>query len=408
MFRTVLICLWSMLFIIACGPTESPEKKPKIKLDKKVAISPVDGSQFLVATFPRDMKRIDANLDNRIMLAGYSIDFDTFAPGQSLNVTWFWKCLKPVDGEWEYFTHLMDEDGDMIASVNSHGAMRARYKPQMWKPGEIIKDAERIQIPTDWKSNILELRTGLWQGPNRMRVVKGPVDEEGRVRGPVVTISADAPKPIARSSASVTIPYISRAPDIDGKLNEEVWQSAVGLSSFVNTLNGRPVRRKTDVRLLWDDTHLYVAMVADDTELINPETESSQDIWKADALDVFLTPDTAGPYYEIQISPSGIIYDAEYTAYREANASWESGITVATDVAGTVNDTAEPADQRWTVEAAIPLTRIATGAMDNRTFQGNFFRIDRTAGITEYSGWSAPMRGDFHAQDRFGRLVFKK
>ena len=409
MFKIFLICLWSALVFTACGPNaDEKEKKPKIQLEKKVAMPSVDGKEFLLGAFPKNMKRIDANLDNRIMLVGYSIEYDTLSPGQTLSVDWYWKCLKEVDGEWEYFTHLMDEDGDLVTSVNSQGAMRSKYKPQMWKPGEILKDSEKIRVPADWKSNILELRTGLWQGPNRMRVIKGPVDEEGRIKGPVVTISANAPQPIAQSLAAVDVPYISEPIKIDGKIDEESWNQAGALTAFVNTLNSRPVGRKTEVKLLWDDTNIYIAMTAEDRELINPVMESNRDIWKADAFDIFLMPDKAGPYFEIQISPSRIIYDAKYDAYRKEDASWESGITVAVDVVGTVNDTEEPADRSWTLEAAIPFDALLSNKGAEVTMLGNFFRIDRTSRDTEYFGWSAPMRGDFHAQDRFGKLIFKK
>ncbi|MBN2716084.1 MAG: carbohydrate-binding family 9-like protein [Deltaproteobacteria bacterium] len=409
MFRIFLICICASAAIVACGgPPDDAQPEKKIQLEKKAALPQVDGSPFLVKSLPADIKRLDANFDNKALLVGYSINTDTAAPGQMLVVTWYWKSLKPISGQWEYFTHLIDEDGDMMKSVNSQGDMRSKYKPQMWKTGEIIRDIERIPVPDDWKSGTLEFRTGLWAGPTRMPIVKGPVDDSSRARGPLVTISANVPHPIARSNAAIEIPYVEKAPIIDGRVNDAQWESAAVLSRFVDTVTGRITRASTELKLLWDSKNLYVAMTAEDQELLSPYTDSdSPDIWKADALDIFLQPSETGPYFELQANPDGIIYDAYYASYRKADATWNSKAKVATSTTGTLNDTAET-DTHWYLEAAIPIAEILPGQLENRSFKGNFFRIDKMTDVTEYSGWSAPMRGDFHAQDRFGKLVLKK
>lgn len=42
---------------------------------------------------------------------------------------------------------------------------------------------------------------------------------------------------------------------------------------------------------------------------------------------------------------------------------------------------------------------------DTKGFKVNFFRVDVTADKTDYSAWSPPLRGDFHALDRFRELA---
>ncbi|MBN2529398.1 MAG: carbohydrate-binding family 9-like protein [Deltaproteobacteria bacterium] len=408
MCRQFLIGILISILATACGGAEESKDEKKLQLDKKTTLPMVDGSAFLVTGTPSDMKRMDANFENKAMLLGYTVNADAAAPGQVITVNWFWKSLKAIDGSWEYFTHLLDEDGMLVKSVNSEGPMRSKYKPHMWKPGEIMKDSERITIPADWDSKSMELRTGLWQGPERMRVIKGPVDDENRARGPVISISANAPQPVAPSSATLDVPFTAKAPKIDGKIDDAQWADAAGLTRFVSTLNGRPVRGNTDVKLLWGEQYLYVAMTADDNELISPYTNPDDDVWMADALDIFLQPMLDGPYYELQISPNGIVFDAHYVEYRKADVSWTSNAQVAVSVKGTVNDTAEPTDTGWTLEAAIPMANILPGDLADSAIRANFFRVDKMSQMTEYSAWSAPMRGDFHAQDRFGRLNLKK
>ncbi|MBN2344282.1 MAG: carbohydrate-binding family 9-like protein [Deltaproteobacteria bacterium] len=411
------IAMWVLfcgLTVAACGqPGDGESEKKEIVLDKKTAApASVDGSRFVIKQLPPNIQRVDANLEKKAILLGYSINSDTFAPGQAITITWYWKSLSKISGTWEFFTHMIDNDGNLVQSANSQGPMRSTYKPQMWNPGEIIQDMERIIIPQNWTSPVMELRTGLWYGPNRMSIISGPVDAENRIKGPVVTITTDAPNPMmSRISSSSDIPYTTTAPRIDGKLDDLVWESAKRLDRFKNSLNGGMVKSPTDVRILWNEKTLFIGMTATDTELLSPFTQKDEELWKADALDVFIRPDESETYYEIQVSPNGIIFDSSYRTYREGDVQWDSNVQIAVTPNGMVNDSSD-SDTGWSVEMAIPLSSVpksdGTVLVAGDTFSANFFRIDKNAQVTEYSGWSPPMRGDFHALDRMGKLTFTK
>lgn len=411
MFRIIFVCLFTV-GVLGCSKQPDEPKKKEMALKKKTALSPaVDGSPFIVPKLPPDIQRVDANLEKKAILLGYTINTDVAAPGQALVITWYWKSLAQIKGNWEYFTHLIDEDGVLVQSVNSQGAMRSKYKPQMWKPGEILKDVERITVPQTWSSGVLELRTGLWQGPTRLSIVKGPVDAENRIKGPVITISADIPKPVARNVTASEIPFVAKPIQVDGKIDEKVWDDAKRLDSFTNTVNGSAVKTATNTRLLWNNQFLYVAVEAEDVELQSPFMTRDEELWRADALDFFFQPEENGPYYEIQVSPQGTIFDSFYSEYRNGAVEWDSKTKVAVSLDGVVNDNASP-DVGWSVEMAIPLSSLAkkdTSAIgEGDTLLANFFRIDKSNGTTEFSGWSPPMRGDFHALERFGQITLKK
>lgn len=407
----VTICLLSM-FAGGCGnPYNSEDKKVVVKKKTPVAAI-VDGSAFIIKRLPQGVSRIDANFEKRAILLGYSINKDTLAPGEAIIITWYWKSLKPISGSWEYFTHIMDADGIMVSSVNSRGAMRSKFKPQMWKPGQIIKDVERIVVPADWKSNVLELRTGLWQGSLRLAVTKGPVDEENRAKGPIITINANAaiPAKILKSSATIDVPFTKQIPNLDGDLEDLVWAKAGKLASFSNTTNGSAVRSSTEVKLLWKDNALFVGAKSMDKELLSKYEKGDPDLWRADAINIFLQGQGTAEYMEIQVSPLGVVYDSKYQEYRQRVENWESGVKVAVKVDGDVN-AAEQTDVSWTMEAMIPLTGLIAksegAAPGEQSLRGNFFRINKSANLIEYSGWSPPLRGDFHTVERFGQINLK-
>src|ERR1700736_1704102 len=59
---------------------------------------------------------------------------------------------------------------------------------------------------------------------------------------------------------TATATRIAEAPQIDGTLDEPVWQQAKQLENFVQAepFEGQPATEKTEVRILYDDRYIYV------------------------------------------------------------------------------------------------------------------------------------------------------
>ena len=91
--------------------------------------------------------------------------------------------------------------------------------------------------------------------------------------------------------------------------------------------------------------------------------------------------------------------------------SWSSHARHAVHVDGTLND-ARDVDRGWTVELAIPFSSL-TGMPKPRPAVGdrwkfNLYRLRQGPGQpNEAQAYSPPMRGDFHALDRFATLRFE-
>ena len=76
------------------------------------------------------------------------------------------------------------------------------------------------------------------------------------------------------SSASTTTNRVAEAaealeaPFLDGIVEDSVWSTAQVITDFVQAepYEGEPATEKTEVRLLYDKTHLYLGVICYDTD----------------------------------------------------------------------------------------------------------------------------------------------
>jgi hypothetical protein len=169
-------------------------------------------------------------------------------------------------------------------------------------------------------------------------------------------------------------------------------------------------------RVVYDDTHLYVAFQVDDRDLQSPHREHDDHLWEQDCVEVFLDPDGDGQnYFELQVSPRGVSFDTRYDSRRQpqpfGHVDWESQVESAVMLRGTLDD--EQVDEGYYVELRIPFSALAAGATPTQppshgqTWRMNFYAMEKSAAGQRAAGWSPVMVPDFHAAQRFGRVTFR-
>ncbi|MCK9459439.1 MAG: carbohydrate-binding family 9-like protein [Proteobacteria bacterium] len=351
--------------------------------------------------------RLDVELEGKIALLGYDLEPESVAPGGTLTVTWYWQCKEAPGPGYRLFTHVVDGDGVSRVNRDGVGAIRKHYQPEHWKAGVVVRDTQKISIPKSWDSKVADLRVGVWGRNGRLKVTVGAADSENRIKAVRVPIEEAIAVP------PVTIPRAPQPPAIDGAFEDEAsWSGAVRLDAFADTLTGEKAPRRTDVRLMWDDAALYVAVKAEDDFLQSKYEKNDDELWHEDAFEIFLDPrGDKKDYYEIQVSPAGLVFDSYLPRYRKNDNAWSCGAKVAAKLDGTLND-GEGGDKGWTAELAIPWKSLEKGGgVPPGSAEGlkiNLFRVDVVGDKTEYSAWSPPLRGDFHALDRFRAVALAK
>lgn len=188
------------------------------------------------------------------------------------------------------------------------------------------------------------------------------------------------------------------------------------LSPFLLADGSGVPRWPTGVELAWDDDGLQVSFACTDDDAWGTFTERDAPLWQQEAVELFLAEgaETPSRYFEFEVSPAGVLFDA-----RVANPHGDRlGMTVdpTWDCPG-ISWRAEATGERanWRAELAIPWRGLDLDRAP-ATLRANFYRIERPRSprhpyplndiAPEFSCWSPTFTSpaDFHRPARFGVL----
>ena len=156
-------------------------------------------------------------------------------------------------------------------------------------------------------------------------------------------------------------PRASTAPNINGDLSKEFWRNAPWSDDFVDIegdVKPRPTWR-TRMKMLWDDSHLYIAAELTEPNVWATITQHDAVIFQDNDFEVFIDPDGDNhEYYELELNALNTTWDLRLVKpYRDGGPAlneWEiDGMQTAVKVDGVLND-ASVVDKGWTVEIALP------------------------------------------------------
>ncbi len=449
-----------MAAVLASGPTGCRKpiervltKEQREQIQEALLSAPgPDGASRAVVVEPQLPAGVilDGGEDGRIELLGIDLDAKEAKAGGTFYVTWYWKAHTDLKGAWKVFVHL-DMKGKK-RTVHDHQPVGELMPLSDLRAGDVIKDVQRIQVDDGFPSGTAKLYVGLFDEEawsqrkenRRMQVVNRdsvevPVDKEGRVAAGSLKIigkpktgkgkgtgkgksKGEAEGKDDKRPRRYVVHKAPVAPTVDGRMDEAAWKRAASTGSFVSphgkTLGGA---RVTMARLLWTDDALYVGMTCKDSDIYNDQEGRDATLWEQDVVEVYLDPGSDGKdYLELQVSPTGEIFDAWFSSHRkphwkESSARFDiKGLEAEVFVQGTVNAREdEVADKQWSVEIAIPWSDLPGAGPEAKApkagtrWAANLYRIDGgSPGNRGFHGAWAPAGGDFHNTKEFGTLVF--
>jgi len=118
---------------------------------------------------PRVPRAIHARLDERFELLGYDLARDAIQPGQSLDMTLYWKSIAPSPLQYTVFVHLLDSQGALRTQQDSMPQAGA-LPTSCWVVGEIVTDTLTIQLPADMPPGEYTLQVGMYYLPTGERL----------------------------------------------------------------------------------------------------------------------------------------------------------------------------------------------------------------------------------------------
>lgn len=181
---------------------------------------------------------------------------------------------------------------------------------------------------------------------------------------------------------SFTIPRVSNAPQIDGRMSPGEWANAVIVDNLhqVEPVEFAAPNDRTVFYLMYDDDAIYVAAYAYDSE---PDKISALtlrqggSIWSDDRVAVLIDPfNNKRSGYDFRLNPNGVRLESIYTNGTDASHDWE----------GIWNGAAKIVEDGWIAEMEIPFKTLSFDPA-NSTWGVNLWRsIERTQ---EFIAWSS-------------------
>jgi hypothetical protein len=189
---------------------------------------------------------------------------------------------------------------------------------------------------------------------------------------------------------------INNSIEMDGNIEKEIWKNATWSKRFVDMVTGDAGMYNTQTAILWSDSHLYIAFVAEEPFVEAQLTERDSIIFLENDLEVFI--DGGDCYYELEINAANTIYEVFFIwkdAYKKGSkfdipafdvhnvqaytfggdydrsgaTFWKGthprgirwaftnfdmeGLETAVKIDGTLNDNSD-IDKGWSLEIAIP------------------------------------------------------
>lgn len=179
------------------------------------------------------------------------------------------------------------------------------------------------------------------------------------------------PPETAQPLVRITTKYTPTPVKIDGKLDDEAWESAAVYSMAVSKdystkystplkeTMGTTMREGGEVRLSWDDDYLYAGVWFEDSDIVAEGKEDQMHHYNmGDVLEVFLKPEDKTWYWELYATPHGkkthFFFPGRGRLGLPSAADYQCDLRVGAQCEGTLNKW-EDRDNGWSAEMAVPV-----------------------------------------------------
>jgi 4-amino-4-deoxy-L-arabinose transferase-like glycosyltransferase len=107
--------------------------------------------QALFIQYPRQ-----ADFSSGVRFLGYSLGGERFQPGDTLELTLFWKALEDLQEDYDFSLGLEDGGGKIWASIEGPPG-GAEYSTSMWSGQQLVRSLQRLMVPAGAPSGTYRL-----------------------------------------------------------------------------------------------------------------------------------------------------------------------------------------------------------------------------------------------------------
>ena len=112
---------------------------------------------------------VGARLGGAASLLGYDLAPDTLRPGETLDLTLYWRAEARMGTPYKVFTHIID-GADRVWGQEDGEPMGGAYPTTGWLPGEIVIDGYQIQLDADAPEGEYHVEVGMYDPATLVRL----------------------------------------------------------------------------------------------------------------------------------------------------------------------------------------------------------------------------------------------
>jgi hexosaminidase len=187
--------------------------------------------------------------------------------------------------------------------------------------------------------------------------------------------------------------YAGQAPRLDGKVSESAWVGACKISDFLVRGSGELASQRTEVRICYDRSTLYLAFECFESktdQLVAKQSVDGDPVWNDDSVEIFISPNSVadvGNCHQFAVSVTGAKTHVQ-PGWERRSENWRAAVSTMKD--------------RWIAEIAIPFDTLRPLGRNESCWRVNLCRNDNHYG--EMASWSFVPRW-YATYSRFGKLV---
>jgi hypothetical protein len=108
---------------------------------------------------------------------GFDLPNASFATGEPVPLTLYWRAREPVEADYTVFVHIVDRAGHLVAQQDNP-PVQGNLPTSLWLPGIMVRDNYQIELPADQPTGEYAIRIGMYSADTGERLtINSPTGE---------------------------------------------------------------------------------------------------------------------------------------------------------------------------------------------------------------------------------------
>lgn len=188
--KTSALCalaLVATLGLLSCIQRPQSPREQRENLDR----TGLKSQGIILGQVPEAGRALRARYGDAVELAAVDFQPRSPKPGDTVNMSFYYRVLDETDDDWKVFVHVDNRGGSVDRINGDHWPAKDKYRTSAWKKGEVVRDDWSFKVPGYYQGDGLDVWTGFYMPGKDDRwplTNKSEVQNDGQNRVLAVTI----------------------------------------------------------------------------------------------------------------------------------------------------------------------------------------------------------------------------